>query len=478
MTEKHAPQPADHHATDQHDHADQNALTPAAAPLSQQGVLSVRLLHRLVGNQAVQRLVHEGRLEAVSPAHVRLNASHTPIQRGGPDDETAVREDSPELRRILQVSQFAGGGSRFDLDYLPNSGRSRDQRPVYGKVIITLKLHVAFRDFTREIRRQEPYNTMRFTAAQRRDFAWKEEEKEEFNRNIITSIQDAWSGKHELSCTTPGCEELQAGLQVEVQLVGDAAEAHTRVTAQKVPEGAPRFRSFVQGDEAVLDRLDPTEASTLDTDELHHSIGPFEHDSADITPLQGQIDAFIRDFEAMEPQGDEFSDQFRLRVVGRSTTPGSKAYNLRLAQQRASHVSEYIFANTSRSAYREKDESQGETGTTDAEEFRRVDLFVARENSASQMTAAHEAGHMFGLGDEYEDAKDDDDPSGRGRFTGDQPSHYDDVRDELGTAAADDVMVGNNDSIMSHGMEVAPAHYTPFIQQLENLTNVQWTIKS
>jgi hypothetical protein len=490
VSDEHASQKADQHKRQKElPFSEPDMAAPELDSLGRQGTFSIETMQRLVGNRAVQRMLDDGALQRVAASRLRLpsllqrdpNDGGVPIA-GAPTTDDASTSDTtapppnPEFDRIIHTVQFANGGDRFDIEYEPNNGNGPDQRPIAGTLRIILKLHINFRNFTREIRRQEPYNTMRFTPQQRRDFNWTDPEREEFRRNIIPSIHDAWSGKHRLTSNTPGCEELNAGIDVQVRLVDTADEAHTKITAQKVPEGAPRFRSFVQGDEATLDRLDPTEAETHNIDTLHRTIEPFDHDSADLTPVQSQIDDFIREFDALDPQGDDFADQFTLRAVGRATTPGSKAHNTRLARQRADNVSDYIFTNSSRGSFSMNTSAEGETGTTEDEEFRRVDLYLTQKADTEQMVAAHEAGHMFGLGDEYEDVEDDDDPSGRGRFTGDRPSHYEDAVDELGTPAADEVLVGNTDSMMSTGMEVAPAHYTPFIQAIELATGIQWTI--
>jgi hypothetical protein len=84
---------------------------------------------------------------------------------------------------------------------------------------------------------------------------------------------------------------------------------------------------------------------------------------------------------------------------------------------------------------------------------------------------------MFGLGDEYEDVEAGEETGEPGRFTGERPEHYEDAVTELGTPAADEILVGNNENIMSSGMTVAAAHYTPFIQALELMTSLQWTIR-
>jgi len=53
----------------------------------------------------------------------------------------------------------------------------------------------------------------------------------------------------------------------------------------------------------------------------------------------------------------------------------------------------------------------------------------------TQNTAAHEAGHLFGLDDEYVE---EGAPAGVAKkFTGDKPAHFGDVQAELGDDAVD-----------------------------------------
>jgi outer membrane protein OmpA-like peptidoglycan-associated protein len=284
-----------------------------------------------------------------------------------------------------------------------------------------------------------------------------------------------------LECRNSGLEELNTMLDVVVQLVGTPEEAHNKVTAQKIPTGAPRFRSFVQGDTSVLDRLDPTEAETHDVDERVWHIQPFDNDSADTTPVQGQLDDFVREFDALPPRGtpaDEqaFSEQYLIRFVGRGTSTGTQQHNRRLGQQRADAVDEYVSNHTTRSQFSTRSGSEGETGTTTDDNFRGVDIYLTHRDGATQNVAAHEAGHMFGLGDEYEDTEATDD-AGRGRFSGDAPEHDADVQQALGPDAPSNLEVRNSESMMAVGSRVGPEHYTPFILQLESLTGLDWTIR-
>jgi hypothetical protein len=115
----------------------------------------------------------------------------------------------------------------------------------------------------------------------------------------------------------------------------------------------------------------------------------------------------------------------------------------------------------------------GEQDATDEARFQRVDVEVVNlgggGGTVTQNTAAHEAGHMFGLDDEYEDTE-------VHRLTGDKPEHFGDVEAELGTDAANETLAGDSGNIMSVGGQVQRGHYVPFLKGLETVTGKQWTI--
>jgi outer membrane protein OmpA-like peptidoglycan-associated protein len=458
-------------------------LEPQASPEMYTHTSNIVDLQRYVGNSGVQRLLKNGSIQT-KPQHRALMKAPSAIQREGEDTSTAAPDAAPAVDpRLAGIlgTHFLASGERFDLDYEPTGGKPVTDRPIAGKTTITLKLHINFRNFTREIRAEEPYNTMRFTAAQRADFNWKPEEQEKFKNDIVPSIQNGWKEKHLLSCKDPGLEELNTILDVKVQLVGTPEEAHNKVTAQKIPTGAPRFRSFVQGDTSVLDRLDPTEDETHNVHERIWKIQPFDNNSSDIAPVQSQLDAFITEFDALPPSGTQADDEafvakYRMDMVGRATSPGSKTHNTSLAQKRAEAVENYITNNSSRTQTRTRATNEGETGTTTEEEFRRVDINLTLIDGATQNVAAHEAGHMFGLDDEYEDAEATDD-AGRGRFAGDEPEHAADAQQALGPDAPANIEVRNSESMMAVGSKVGPEHYSPFILKLEGITGLDWTIK-
>jgi outer membrane protein OmpA-like peptidoglycan-associated protein len=384
---------------------------------------------------------------------------------------------NPDLQRFLGTN-FTHAGARFELNYKPTGGAPIDQRPISGDATVTLRLHITFKNFDNALRRKPPYNTHRFTRAQLADFNWTDDERAKFRADMVSSIQDAWSVKHRMLCTSAGFEELSAGVRVVVEEVADAARAHNKVTALKIPRDAPRFRSFVQGDTSTLDIRDPseTEEHEVTKPEFVRQVGPFELGKAELTPeLTGQLDAIVGELSGLQEPGKQqhgLGEDLPTVFRGRASTPGTRTANKKLATERAKNAEKYV-EDKMGWAPQGQARGVGEENATDEARFQRVDVEVVNLGGGSgpvrQNTAAHEAGHMFGLGDEYQDVE-------AHRLTGDQPSHFGDVESELGTDAANDLLAGDSGSMMSVGSRVEPGHYVPFLQALEAVTGKQWTI--
>jgi outer membrane protein OmpA-like peptidoglycan-associated protein len=274
-----------------------------------------------------------------------------------------------------------------------------------------------------------------------------------------------WKNPHILQANSPGFEQVTSRLMVDVKLVPDPAKAHVKVKAIKTPTGAPRFRSTADTENATMDWRDPTEEDETTQTLKYFNIGSFDDGSDDPSALSAKMDEVV---EYLKKEGAG-GKHIQMKMTGRSTPSGSESFNQDLAKRRARNVQDYIFNHTPPNIMiGSTTEALGEIGTTDDPAFRRVDVEIIQEGK--QNTAAHEAGHMFGLGDEYED-------EGKGRFNGDKPNHYDDVKNELGEKAADDMITDSSDSIMAGGDVVEAGHYVPFIQAMEAATGIQWIIK-
>ncbi|MGA8247573.1 MAG: hypothetical protein WB797_11765 [Nocardioides sp.] len=393
----------------------------------------------------------------------------------------------PATDPTFDKTRFQSDSGQFDLDYKPNG-----PMPVKGDVTVTLRVHIDFKDFTRADLRKEPFRSHHFTRAQRADFKWTAAEKTKFGTDFQSSVATAWSRKHELMTKDPGFAEHRGVVDVKVELV-DADKAHNTMSALKVPKGKagetppPRFRSFVDGDTSTLESRDAseTETTTVRDRPLIEQVGGFANDSAQLTPDMTSAIATVaarikaKGFqlgEKVAPDGTKHDLQ--LFTIGRATSKGSTTHNAELGTERAEAVLDELNSQVGWGA-QGRALSAGEKNTTDEEKFRRVDILISDQGAGgthdvTQNTAAHEAGHMFGLDDEYveEDATDADSK----KFLGDKPEHYGDVEAQLGTDAADELVDQDSGSIMSTGSEVKRGHYVPFVMSIESVTRKDWTV--
>lgn len=422
------------------------------------------LMHRLqrnLGNQHAQ-----GALSSV-------------LQRDDGGVPAADAATTPaDTRPTFSAVQFQASGDRFDATYTPVG-----PTPAVGELDIQLWVHITFKDFTRAMMRQEPFRAHRFTREQIADFAWTADERARFETDFMSSVQSAWSGQHMLKLNDPAFAEYRARVNVSVISVDSRDTAHTKITAQKVPRGAPRFRSFVSGDEATLDIRDPSEPEEHQVGDrkIVRQIKPFGLDSADLT---GTVETQVTDLVAeMRRKGvalgtNASGENWQMAFVGRASARGDREYNNQLGQRRAEAVKARVASGFGTVGDDPLVASVGETNASTDEQFQRVDVSVRNRNPTTvrQNVAAHEAGHMFGLGDEYVEERPSD--GAIPKFFGDQPEHYGDVEAQLGTEAADDLLVQDGGSMMSSGGQVKAGHYVYFLQMLESMTSKQWTVES
>ncbi|HVM00036.1 MAG TPA: hypothetical protein VM324_12155 [Egibacteraceae bacterium] len=383
---------------------------------------------------------------------------------------------APQLLPDFGNTTFLHGGPRFDLRYEP-VGPS----PAVGKVTAILKVHVIFKPFERAMMRRKEFVRHRWSREQLNDFAWPEDQQQQWVGRFSNAVSDGWKEKHAFVLNEAGFAPHRATCDVQVRHVDTPEEANTIITAQWVPRGAPRLRSSVTGGAAELDArdVDQPETHRVRPAQLIRQIPGFGHDSAEINPA---VEAHILDFEdrfrQLRQPGRPFDvpvDDISVGVTGRATSPGSQRYNRDLGMRRASAVQDRLMDDLGLSMA--IGIGTGETNASDDPKFRRVDVAatVGEEREVAQNVAAHEAGHMFGLGDEYVDERP---PTGAvPKFAGDEPTHAGDIRATLGDEAADALLVQNGPSIMSQGSEVRPGHYVPFLQALNRVTSKTWSLE-
>lgn len=438
----------------------------------------VARLQRRYGNRVVQRML----AELAAPAQPRAPAGPlTTIQRQ-PQAGTAAPPapgTTPEAKPTFTEPLFVFIGPNFDATYVPVA-----PLPATGTLEITLRIHVTFQDFTRDIRQQEPYRSMRFTRAQRQDFTWKDSEKQRFTRDFQESVRSVWSERHRFRLRDPSFAEYIARVRVNVEVAAAPDEAHFRVTALKIPRGAPRFRSFVDQEArtATLDIRDPSESEHFRFRPRHFArqIGPFDQDSAALnSAVETQIGAAEASLHSQNiPDPDR--GEWIVRFTGRASSPGPVEHNRAIARQRAQSVRQRLVSDMGWAAPRVRTtiRAEGERFATEDLSWRRVEIEVmeARPREVEQNVAAHEVGHMFGLDDEYvEEAAEGGDVAPK--FAGQQPEHYQKVRDLMGDAAADELLTQNSASLLSMGGEVRRGHYVYFLDALNQMTGKSWSVE-
>jgi hypothetical protein len=402
----------------------------------------------------------------------------TPAPAPGVAPPPAPVPDKPKFV-FTAVSQ---PGTRFDSEYVPVG-----PLPAVGQLNINLWVHITYRDFTRAMMRQPDFRGHRFTREQIADFAWTPAEQEGFETGFISSVQAGWGGKHSLHLDDPAFSEYRANVNVNVISVSDPGIAHMKITAQKVPRGAPRFRSFVSGDTATLDIRDPSEPETHSPFQrrIVRQIGPFAQDSADLAPVLTQVQGVVDQMRPLQSATETDSllgKNWAVGFLGRSSSPGDERHNRDLGLSRAQAVATEVASRLARPVGSANVSSVGERNASADPGFQRVDVTVLpavdgvpQRTEMTQNVAAHEAGHMFGLGDEYVDERP---PAGSvPKFQGDKPSHHGDVESIVGTDAADELLVQNSGSMMSTGGEVKRGHYVYFVQALNQLTGKTWKVE-
>jgi len=223
----------------------------------------------------------------------------------------------------------------------------------------------------------------------------------------------------------------------------------------------------------------------------------FPNNSSKLTPkAKEHLRKWIISFQAAPgTTGQPIGITGHANAVGEKTEAG-RARNVQLADERAQNVSAFLSSaevegSKLRNAEKRIDAVMS-TGAASADEernWRRVDIVVG--TGQGQNIAAHEFGHMIGLGDEYASTpkrdktgnivKDkENNPVTRGLISG--------TGGDVGGATAHDALsksVGlggsvfeNNDNIMSLGSTVQPQHYATFLSALHTVTGItEWMIK-
>jgi hypothetical protein len=189
-------------------------------------------------------------------------------------------------------------------------------------------------------------------------------------------------------------------------------------------------------------------------------------------------------------------------ITGRSSTTGEdtergRERNAELATQRAEAVANYLRTtvvegrNLENVAWRiHSTTSEGTAGASESDYWQRVDVVFA--GGEGQNVAAHEFGHMIGLGDEYASTPERDalgnivtdaegDAVTRGLISGTggdvgEATEHDQLGRDMGVGGS---VYENDNSMMSLGSTIRPQHYATFMKALHEVTNItDWQLNN
>ncbi len=411
----------------------------------------------------------------------------------GTDEEAGTAASTPEKqafearRFVLANNTPSTGIGKFDAAWEPRTGILR----------ITLNVHFRF------VEAQDTPGLLQrigmwFRNEDTSRFFWSDQEKEEFASNFVSRIQSRWSGQHSITCVKPDWEEYSALPVVTVNQTEDAGAAHYSITVHK-SSNLPQldYRSGVNNENLTNPGAQPTadlwqsdvqesgdfNSNSVATQERTRIDGAiaatqagtvhFERDSARFVPGD---DGKVTALAARLNQANPSAPMVPLDVTGFASAEGNAGHNQDLSLERAEAVSTVLGGQGVRQPIQPM--GMGPIGTPGDAANRRADIatdttFESSYSSNRYSVAEHEAGHMFGLPDEYTTYSSAPLQGVQTRF------------DTLVTSAGLSTMTysQNTSSQMSNGVDILPQHYTTFWEALGRMTApdilpAQWSLGS
>jgi len=309
--------------------------------------------------------------------------------------------------------------------------------------------------------------------------AMNKDERTTFENDFIKSVHEKWSNKHLLKLSEPGFSPYQCNVDVSARVEANPDDAQTVINVAKPKDlTALRPHSHVSAPfskkgsktthTAKLDFRDPTIEKTnpVNNPDFIRDVGSFDFDSDKINAAcKEDIDALVAFINAI-PNPPNGECKFSALYTGRASSEGNKSYNKKLSERRMDAVSGILDAIPGFCL--SLPVIAGEEGATTGPEFRKVTVGIIdetknRNSKTNQNVAAHEFGHMIGLGDEYPNAE-------AGRFLQDKPRNYDLIKEVIDQDAADELLARETTSMMSAGNEVKRGHYIMFVAAIDVLT--------
>jgi hypothetical protein len=280
-------------------------------------------------------------------------------------------------------------------------------------------------------------------------------------------ISDTWGEQHWF--VSDRWPDLHATVNVVVDArVGQSPNDHCVATVAKVPAGSTSGPTVSVGpDPGPQDEAAFTSATLDHVEDWKHYTLQFATQSADIRGCvsagerkNGELGTKLLDMLIADLQPATAGGGVPITLTGRVSTAEG---HLDLARARADAVRTYLATGIDPS--RILVAVEGDRGAGADQSWQRVDIEIG--DGRGQRTIAHEAGHMFGLDDEYASPAAGMSPgTGTDGAVGGVPLHGMPPFAGRGIPPA---RVENNDGIMSIGNVVQAQHYVTFLDALNQL---------
>jgi outer membrane protein OmpA-like peptidoglycan-associated protein len=471
-------------------------------PAAMRDAKSIQAAQRLIGNQAVQRLLQRD----PAPDTAAENAPDTSTSAADPMHLWLSRGPMPGPEGMDVVGAGSGG---FNARFEPSSRTLEVNINIGFTLLNGLNVDTSTGLVTPNVTAFNAADTTeagtiaQLTAAAtnlngsgltpaekvnivQTQWQWASGESDTWLPQYQHTVESAWSGRHFFQCQEFPQLLANVSLHANVHLGAQRGD-HTAARIVKTPPQQAIGAYVAPGqannpnDQGLV--MSSAHVNPSPNSLLQHQLR-FEHNSSNVATARTPngtagpifIQQFKTSFDAASPTGGP-----PIRLIGRASAVGDAAYNERLAGERAANVESALrAAGIVGDINRMTSSSEGETGASDDAEWRRVDIIVG--SGEAQVVGAHEFGHMIGLGDEYATTTatlPDGSPAGLITGTGNAPgtavAHNDVNNNRLGDQQIDGAVAENNDNIMSLGNTVRPQHYSTFHNALQIVTGKTWT---
>jgi hypothetical protein len=299
-------------------------------------------------------------------------------------------------------------------------------------------------------------------------YMWTSSERSQFLTRFNSGVASRWGGKYQFHATRENWTDLGASVNVgsAIHAGPKGAAENVSLTVYKTPPGGAGNIGVVRSGSggATDNSMELNSPDALPrTDNLLQWSGDFATGSTSLDATRAaDLNEIGATFRGGGPACRICGVTIRASTGGPTLTFNVEGATQITARQRYQRMLAVLMSggNTDialRTTFRYSGPGDG---------YR-----IVAGGGVAQTVAQHEAGHMFGLGDEYATGSGSR-ITGTGAEAGGAAKH-DELARDMGLPGA---VFENSDGIMSLGSVVRPQHYATFFWALGELTSIDWAL--